>query len=313
MNTVVTVIIPCYNQQDKVKRCIDSVRNQAFEDFSVYMIDDGSTDHTADVIKENIKDDNRFHYVYQPNGGLSNARNTGFKMTQTEFVCFVDSDDYIHQDYLKELITPLQNGDYDMSACYFERVYDDHTSMNTFSQRDLFLCKNPSAWAKMFRTETIRKNGVLFPEGLWYEDLCFFGQLVPHMKSIYVVKKPLYYYVQNPNSIMYTYSDRIYEIYKVFDLIGKSGSYDEKQLEYLNVYHILVGTVFRASFKEGFDKNELMNIVEHVEKQYPQWHRNPIIREQMSLFYRIYLFFIHIHWYGFVTLVLKLMNKHVSL
>ena len=234
-NTRISIIVPCYNVEQKIKRCIDSIKEQSYRDFSVFLIDDGRKHHTADVIKKEIDHDDRFHYVYKENGGLSSARNCGMQFVESEFVCFVDSDDYLHFDYLKELVTPLIERDYDVSACYFDRVYEDHVSTSIFTSTDVMLCKFPAAWNKMFRTEIIRKNNLMFPEGLWYEALCFFAQLVSLLESVYIVGKYLYYYVQNKNSIMYTYSDKIYDIYHVFEQIQKHGSMDKDRLEYINV------------------------------------------------------------------------------
>ena len=310
---LITVVIPCYNMQDKVVRCINSLKAQTFNKFVAYFIDDGSKDKTGEIIKEHIINDQRMKYVYQENGGLSCARNTGISLASTEYICFIDSDDYVHPDYLKKLVTPLINEKCDISACYFERVYEDRTSINKFNQMDLILCKHPAAWNKMFRLDMIKENNIQFPKGLWYEDLCFFAQLISYCKNIKIIEESLYYYVQNANSIMYTYSDKIYDIYKVFNILKNSNSIENKVLEYMEVYHILVGTVFRASFKPNFNKNELKDIVIYVEKQYPGWYKNQYIKSQLSTFYKIYLFAIRMHWNGFVTLMLKLLNKHVSL
>lgn len=309
----ISIIIPCYNMQDKVGRCIDSIKQQSYSNFVAYFIDDGSNDNTAEIIKQMISDDSRMDYIYQENGGLSSARNTGIKLAHTAFICFIDSDDYIRQDYLEKLVTPLLDGSYDLSACYFERVYESKTTISRFNYNDLLLCKHPAAWNKMYRLDIIKENHLEFPKGLWYEDLCFFAQMVPYCKNVKIIEESLYYYVQNPNSIMYTYSDKIYDIFKVFDLLNNNSSIDKKILEYMEVYHVLVGTVFRASFKPGFNKKELKKIVGCVEDEYPYWYKNSYIRSQLPLFYKIYLYFIRMHWYGFVTLMLKLLNKHVSL
>lgn len=310
---LITVVIPCYNMQNKVEKCINSLKAQTFKQFVAYFIDDGSKDRTAEIIKKQIHDDHRMEYVYQENGGLSSARNTGINLAKTEYICFIDSDDYIHPNYLKKLVDPLISGEYDLSACYFKRVYENRTTINKFELMDLILCKHPAAWNKMFRLNIIKRNNIQFPVGLWYEDLCFFAQLLPHCKNMKIIEDSLYYYVQNPNSIMYTYSEKIYDIYKVFNILKDNNSIDKTVLEYMEVYHILVGTIFRASFKPGFNRNELKDIVSYVEGQYPNWYKNQYIKSQLPVFYKMYLFAIRMHWNGFVTLMLKLLNKHVSL
>lgn len=311
MSTLINVIIPCYNVEKAVGRCINSIKRQSYTDFNAIFVDDGSTDQTGNIIRKMIKDDERFHYVYKENGGQASARNNGLELCNSEYVTFVDSDDYLDTDYLSELYQLAKENNSDISCCYFVREYTDKSSLNAFSEDDMFLCKYPAVWGKLFKTELIKDT--LFPVGLWYEDLCFTAQIMQKAKKISIVQKSLYHYVQNAGSTMYTYSDKIYDIYEVFDRIKEHKDSDPYRIEYMEVYHILVGTVFRASFKKGFKKKELKDIVDHVEKEYPYWYKNPYIKTQMSTFYRIYLWFIHIHWYGFVTAVLRLLNKHVSL
>ena len=109
----VSIIVPCYNAQDYIKNCIDSIKNQTYQDFEVLMIDDGSKDNTKKIIQKEIKDDQRFSYFYKKNGGLSDARNYGLTRAKGEYVCFIDSDDYISQDYVELLYYSIQKNNSD--------------------------------------------------------------------------------------------------------------------------------------------------------------------------------------------------------
>lgn len=311
--TRVSIVVPCYNVEDKIERCIDSIMKQSYGDYICYLIDDGSTDSTANCIKNKIAEDSRFIYLYKPNGGQASARNLGIAQCDTEYITFIDSDDYVHQDYLKELEHPFLDSSVDITACYFDRVYPDRTSRNEYDEQDLRLSKFPAVWGKMFRTSVIKDNGVFFPEGLWYEDLCFFARLMVYVQNVHIVKKMLYYYIQNENSTMYTYSDKIYDIYKVFDILEKEPEMDKSINEYLQIYHILVGTVFRASFKEDFSSQKIKDILAYVERRYSKWYKNKYIQSQLPIFYRTYLWFLKHHWTGIISFILKKANCYVSL
>lgn len=310
---LISIVVPCYNVEDKIKRCIDSIKNQTFSNFKAILVDDGSIDNTNQIIKKEIVSDERFIYIYKDNGGQASARNLGISMANSEYITFIDSDDYIREDYLKDLIEPLINDkELDMTACFFERIYESKVSLNMFNEKDLYFSKYPAVWGKVFKTSIIKGNNVSFPESLWYEDLCFFTILIGYCKKIKVIEKPLYYYMQNPNSTMYTYSNKIFDIYKVFDII-KQNIDNSERIEYIMIYHILIGTIFRASFKPNFNKKELSEICYWMEKQFPLWYANPNIKSQMPLFYRIYLYFINKKAYGFVTFIIKRFNKYLSL
>ena len=308
----VSIVIPCYNVESVVKRCIDSIKKQTFCNFIVYMVDDGSSDDTANVIQKEIQDDSRFYYIYKQNGGLSSARNTGLEHVESPFVTFVDSDDYVTEDYLEKLLSPFRQENIDLTAAYFDRIYEDHISQSVFNEQDLVLSKHPCAWAKMYKTSIIKENQLQFPEGYWYEDLCFFNLYMKYVNNARIVDKSLYMYMQNPNSIMYTYSDKIYDIYDIFNMISDNHPNDII-CEYIAVYHILVGTVFRASFKPDFNQKTIRDIYNFVYSRYPKWYKNKYIKKQMNLFYRTYLLFLKHKQFTMLYVILKKFNSKVSL
>lgn len=308
----ISIIIPCYNVESKILRCLNSILSQTFNDFTCYLIDDGSTDSTESIIKETIYEDYRFKYIYKENGGQASARNLGLKLCDTELVTFIDSDDYIEPFYLEKLIQPFSDSNLEMTACYFNRVYEDKTNINTFNKKDLVLSKYPSVWGKVFKKSIIINNSIKFPEGLWYEDLSFYSKYISCCKNFEVINQCLYEYIQNPNSTMYTFSNKIYDIYTVIDdLIDFN--VEREVIEYLTVYHVLVGTVFRASFKKDFSLNELKSINIWVEERFSKWYKNKYIKQQLSLFYRIYLSCLKLHLYKIIYLMLKTFNRLLRL
>lgn len=312
MSETISIIVPCYNMADKVAKCIDSLKVQSYTNFIAYMIDDGSKDQTEMAIKSSIQDDPRFRYIYKKNGGLSDARNYGMKLIDTEFVTFVDSDDYVSPVYLEKLFEPFQETGMDLTAGYFKRVYEDHVRLNTLEPEDLILSKHPSAWAKMYRMSIIRKHNITFPVGLWYEDLCFFNLYMKYVEKTAIIREPLYYYIQNPNSIMYTYSDKIFDIYQILAIL-KENNVDRDRLEYIFIYHLLIGTIFRISFMDSFSRRDIADVYQHVEKDFPHWHQNPNIKKRMSCFYQVYLQIMNMKMFGLISIVIKMFHNHIKM
>ncbi|WP_067040107.1 glycosyltransferase family 2 protein [Methanobrevibacter sp. YE315] len=313
----ISIVIPCYNMEKLVAKCISSIKNQSYTNFEAIFVDDGSQDSTEKVIKENIKDDERMKYVYKENGGLSSARNFGLEISTGKYICFIDSDDYIDKDYLMELYNNLIENDSDISICYFYRVYDKKTELNKVKEGFYNLVRFPAAWNKLYKTSLFKENDISFPLGKWYEDLGTFPKLLMKSKKISIVKKPLYYYIQHSSSIMHTYDDRIYQIYDITetneDFAKKNDIFNKyyDELEYINVYHILVGTVYRSSFRDDFNADTIKEMVNYVNEKYPNWHENKGIK-QLPLFYRIYLKALHHNQYGLIIFLLKTLNSKIN-
>lgn len=301
-----------------VETCINSIKNQSYTNFEAIFVDDGSLDDTEKVIKENIKDDNRMTYVYKENGGLSSARNFGLERATGEYVCFIDSDDYIEKDYLKELYESLINNDSDISICYFNRVYDKEIKINEIKPGFNNLIRFPAAWNKLYKISLFKDNDIEFPVGKWYEDSGTFPKLLMISNNVSIVKKPLYNYIQNDSSIMHTYDNRIYDIYDIMEDIEtfakKHGLYEQhfNNLEFMSINHVLVGTVYRCSFLDDFSVKNIKDIVNKVNVKYPNWYKNNSIND-LPLFFKLYLSVLNKKGYHLIYILLKLFNEKVNL
>lgn len=313
----ISIVIPCYNIADDIEICIDSIRNQTYENFEALFIDDGSTDNTRDVILENIQDDERMKYFFKENGGVSSARNLGIENATGEYICFVDSDDYVEKDFLKGLYDNLIENNSDISICYFNRVYEDKVSENEVKNGFYNLIRYPAPWNKICKTSLYRDNGIRFPNARLSEDLGSTSKLLMLSDKVSVVEKPLYNYIQNPTSSMHTYDDRIYEVYSITEDIenfAKNRGLFEKfhdEIEYLNVYHILIGTVYRASFRDDFGTKSLKEMKDYVDSKYPNWPENNGIK-QLPIFYRVYLKALAKEQFKLIQLLLRILNKRIN-
>lgn len=314
-NELISIIVPCYNVEKVVERCFNSLIIQKYSNIEILFIDDGSKDNTKEVLKSLLKKDNRCYYYYKNNGGLSSARNYGLKKIKGKYVCFIDSDDYVDESYILDLYTSLKENKTNISICDIERVYKTHKCINRMDRSTIEMCRYPAAWNKMYLSSLFKD--VEFPEEKWYEDLGTTPKLTM-VENYSIVNKPLYKYVQNDSSITHTYDDRIYQIYSVIENLEKYAE-DKKiknekyqNLEFINVYHILVGTIFRSSFTKEFKVDSIKNIHRYVEEKYPMWHKNKYIKN-LGMIYKIYLFCLKNKFYHLIYIIILMIGKKMSL
>ena len=217
---MISVIVPVYNMEKYLARCIESLLCQTMKDFEILLIDDGSTDGSASICKEYAAQDNRIRYIKKKNGGLSDARNVALEHVKGEFVTFIDSDDFVHSTYLEYLLSLILENDADISSCiHFETSLDvigeDLGEETIFCMSGHEACERmlkdlapvlTAACGKLYRTEIVKKYK--FPYGRLHEDVATtFKYYLDSTKVVYSYKK-LYAYYQHPNSIMHTISNK---------------------------------------------------------------------------------------------------------
>lgn len=213
MNELISVIVPCYNIEDYIENCLESLIKQSYRTFEIICIDDGSTDHTYDICKVVSSQDNRIRVFHKTNGGLSDARNFGLSVSSGSLVTFVDGDDYVDPDYLKVLLNLICEDKSDISVCNFyigkeskQIPFYKHNKRITFSSdkalSSLFYQKlyDVSAWGKLYKKTLF--DGILYPKGMLYEDNGTTYKLFLKANKVSYDSKPLYHYVQRSGSIM---------------------------------------------------------------------------------------------------------------
>lgn len=213
----ISVIVPVYNVEKYLALCLESIRNQRLEDFEVLMIDDGSTDHSTDICLSYEKNDSRFRYLHQKNGGLSAARNHGIREAKGDYVCFVDSDDIVDSRYLEILYENIIAFHADLSFGYFKKFYDEveeHELVNhpkRLSRQEAYrrltvVGENYEstnlivAWNKLIRRDIIKD--VSFLPGKWHEDEFWIHHIIEKSPVIIETKAEIYYYRQRRDSIV---------------------------------------------------------------------------------------------------------------
>ena len=269
------------------------------------------------IIKNFLEKDSRIKYFYKENGGLSSARNYGLKYIDGYYCCFIDSDDYVDSTYVSKLVNSIEKNNADIAVCEFDRVYGKHTTHKEMKRKDIENFIVPAAWNKLYISKYFKD--ITFPEGLWYEDLATIPKYIMMHNKVSIVNESLYFYIQNPKSIMHTSDNRIFQIYDSIAIIERfavdNNIYNEyqKNLEFANIYHIIVGTVFRAAGHDNFSINMIKDIISVVDKKYPDWYNNFMIKKDFSLVYSIYLWLVKRKMYAIIYVILKLFGKFMHL
>lgn len=293
----VSIIVPVYNVERYVRKCLTRLVEQTLKDIEIIIVDDGSTDNSAQIIKEFAKRDNRIKYYKKENGGLSDARNYGMKYATAPYIAFLDSDDYVDVTIYEKMYRKAKKDECDMVECNFYWIYPRHRHKNKkdigkkYSNQSKMLEKaRVVAWNKLYKREIIEKNKVQFPKGLIYEDIEFFYKLIPYIHTVSFVKEPLVYYVQRKKSIINKQTKKNSDIFKVFEHIveyyQKNNFYHtyKEELEY-SCARILLCSSFKriAKIKDKELRKELLNETWiYLNTKFPQWKQNKILNINLN-------------------------------
>ena len=222
MKELVSVIVPVYNVERYLEKCIESVCGQTFTGLEIILVDDGSTDHSSGICDEWARKDARIRVLHKENGGLSDARNAGIEIATGGWYMFVDSDDTITPDTIERLYGAATAHDCEMAVCNMVRIYDDGATepfYNPVSKLTVWdglqrfeTLKQPSACNKLFRADLFRD--VQFPKGKFYEDTFVYHVLAHRAKKIALTGHDGYYYLSRRESILGQpkYTDRYFDM-----------------------------------------------------------------------------------------------------
>lgn len=278
----VSVIVPIYNVEKYISKCIESIKNQTLTDFECLLVNDGTPDYSIEVAKEVFGNDQRFKILNKENGGLSDARNFGLKHANGEYVFFLDSDDYIADDTLE--LAYKKAIEHDSDICVFDMMYvwpdreevsvGGYIEVTSFSKDKNIIFINNSANNKFFKREFL--NNKEFIKGMWYEDLAIIPVWLAKANNVSYVNKPLYYYIQRDGSISHSADPRIFDIYKATTNIKEQLNLTSKDLRNIYFDNCLVMTTLRIRDIEdkSMRKSYYLHNVELLDLQYPNWYKD---------------------------------------
>ena len=278
---MVSIIVPVYNVEGYLKRCVDSILSQTYTNIEIILVNDGSTDSSSQLCDEYQKKDNRIKVEHKQNGGLSSARNAGLDIAKGDYIAFIDSDDWVEPNFIERLRTLLIETNSDMSACTFCRTKGDiaqrlcfDTSVEIITNKKFDCAFKEESYAgyacnKMFKREIFEKNELRFDEKIFHgEDSPFVVEFLQYAQKIAFTKEDLYYYYFREDSI--TKSVRLTEKYlsilyareKTMVLLKERNEkcYDVCKAAYLDI-------LSKINFMAMVDKNKYRSIYEQTREK----------------------------------------------
>lgn len=225
---MISIIVPVYNAEAFLRRCIDSILAQSYTDFELLLIDDGSTDGSGTICDDYAVKDSRVRVFHKKNGGVSSARNVGLDNAEGDYITFCDADDYVTESWLEAYNKAIEN-DVDFIVQGFYRVAGDDISENVLPPisgntrvelQEMVKCLVTSScfgyiWVKAFRRELIERYKIRFDENSSFtEDAQFIASYLEHVSSFQVVDKACYYYIAPDKRKKYR-GDNYYSILRV--------------------------------------------------------------------------------------------------
>jgi len=199
----ISVIIPVYNSESRLYDCLESILNQSFKDFEVICINDNSNDNSLEILNIYKSNYTNFEVInLHKNQGAGFCRNEGIKIAKGEYLSFVDSDDTISKDFLKELYLNATNTNSQISVCNFysnKKCKIKKRLLKNFDDKLKFF-KNGSCCNKLFKKDFIVENKIEFGNGILFEDNLFLIKALFYSKNLITTNKATYFYFSNPNS-----------------------------------------------------------------------------------------------------------------
>ena len=287
----VSVIVPIYNVEKYLPKCLDSLVNQTLDDIEIILVNDGSLDDSGKIAKEySEKYKDKIIYLEKENGGLSDARNYGIPYATGEYIAFLDSDDYIDIDAYKQMYEKAKKEDADFLECDFiweypnKKVIDKRIDYK--NKQEMLAVVRVVAWNKLIKRDLIIKNNIRFPKGLRYEDIEFTYKLLPYLNKISYIDKNFIHYVQRNNSIANVQNEKTADIFTILDNVinyyKEKNLYEEykEQLEYNYARYLLCSSLKRmCKIGDKGKRKELINKTwEELNTKFPNWRKNNTLK-----------------------------------
>lgn len=287
----VSVIVPIYNVEKYLEKCINSLLSQTLEDIQIILVNDGSKDNSGNIAKEYEKNNkDRVIYVEKENGGLSDARNYGLKYATGDFIAFLDSDDYIEKNAYEEMYNKAIEENADYVECDFIWEFPNKIRVDKQypykNKKEMLSFVRVVAWNKLIKRQLITDNNLEFSKGLRYEDVEFTYKLIPFINKFAYVDKPFIHYVQREGSIANVQNERTAEIFtvlnNVIEFYKKNNIYEEyrNELEYNYARYLLCSSLKRmCKIKDKTIREKLLTESwERLNSNFPNWKENVILK-----------------------------------
>lgn len=321
-----TVIVPVYNVEAYLEKCVDSILAQTEPDFELLLVDDGSTDNSGALCDKLAQKDSRIQVIHQKNQGLGGARNTGIKAASGDWVLLVDSDDWIEPELLEKTLEAGLREEADLVMFGFRSVDEQGNTLQTFVEDvptdqgltlkdhpDLLLTA-PSAWRRLYRRELLVRTGILYPPRVWYEDIRTTPKLLAAADRVVFLSYVGYDYLSRTGSITKNQNaDRNQEILWAFDdllpYFQEQGLFERyrQELCYLTLFHAYLTASVRVLLIDR--KHPLLGeFRDYLNKWFPDYRCCKYL-PRLSRVHKLLLSLLEKRMYGLVALLFRLKGR----
>ena len=287
----ISIVVPVYNVENYLSYCVESLRQQTYKNIEIILVDDGSTDSSGEICDQYAREDDRIKVLHIENGGLSNARNTGVKESSTDWIVFIDSDDYYDHRAIEYLVELRDKYRVDLVATPVIEVrnYENSDFLGDFREKYSGKLDRRTALEQMFYGNYVgtHSGGKLYkkeillrfpyPNGMLYEDLALAYEHIAFCENIAVSDLNLYKYYRRPGSIVNSkYSDRLLDFYKAMEwnrsYVERDYSGDRDMRRALNVRYVFNGLhIIHAMLS-----SDMYAEVNKIRKEYIQYFKDVI-------------------------------------
>lgn len=326
MMTKISVIIPVYNVEKYLRKCIESVLAQNFSDYEILLIDDGSTDLSGQICDEYAEKYAIVKAIHQKNMGQGGARNTGIENANGDYLLFVDSDDAVKENMLGFLYDTAVSNNSDIVSFGMYYVYEDGRIMATRAPisngiKDIYhkeishyFSTDSYVWNKFFKTGLFFKSGVRYPEHMWYEDLSVNQKIALFAEKVTLTDKMFYKYLQRENSTMHIKntdrnSDMLTVVSDILDFYKKNNAFNEyyDELCFMTVMHMMVLCSLRVA-SDNAHHPLLKKFYNFTYENFPDFKKNNYVKKHLTQRHRVIFAFSKHRMYGMLK-ILDRLNK----
>lgn len=312
MNDLISVIIPVYNVEKYLKKCVDSVINQKYQNLEIILVDDGSPDNCPAICDEYKKKDKRIKVIHKANGGIASTRNRGLEMATGKYITFIDSDDFYDLDLFSDFCKFIENKEFDIYIFGHKKIYENQNykfeknakiekisnieCMKKILHSDL----DDFLWNKIFKRTLF--DGVRFPDGKNFEDLGATYKLVLKAKKIFITNSEYYGYYQRNNSITGNMSAK--SIYDRIEIVKIRYNYIvDKFAELKNdaisdrifqIFRYHIDCIKYTKSTELWNSKEMISEYEFYKKNYKQYTKKNLLSNLLYLNRHIFKILINI-------------------
>ena len=314
----VSVIIPVYNVENYLRKCLNSLVNQTLKDIEIIVVNDGTLDNSQEIIDEYVKKyPKKVVSIIQENGGQGAARNTGLLHAKGEYIGYVDSDDYVEENMYEELYKKAKEEDSDIVICGNNVVKENYEFLSKEDVDKEFLLGKMAVWNKIYKKNIIVDNKIQFRSKVWYEDLDFTMKVYFSSKKISYVDKPLYNYLLREGSTMNNNNiKRNLELIEAFDSLidyckdKKIYNKVKDEIEFLCIYHMYIFAITRVLNTNNNYKAKIAIINkfrDYINSNFPNFKQNKylyLLPKRRKLIYNL----INSKFYCIIMGIFKIKN-----